>query len=85
MKAWEEELSAAEFLVSADGGRRPPDECLKSAIGEAYYAVLHGLQTMCADCFIGEEDDLSTPSKSRLEAHRLVKHGMTQIAVPIEL
>lgn len=63
MKAWEESLSTARYLSSPHDGRRPPREHLKSAIGDAYYAVFHRLQSMCADCFIGEEDDPNTPKK----------------------
>lgn len=76
MKAWEEKLSTAEFLVSTAGGRRPRLEHLKTAIEDAYYAVFHGLQTMCADCFIGEEYAPSTPDKAWLEAYRSLKHGV---------
>ena len=80
MKAWEEKLSTAEFLTSTDGGRKPNQEHLKSAIGEAYYAVLHGLETMCANCFIGEENAPDTPDKAWLEAYRSLKHGVIRSA-----
>ena len=76
MKTWEENLSTAEFLVSTEGGRSPPQEHLKTAIGDSYFAVLHGLQTMCADCFIGDEDDPNTPRKAWLETYRSLKHGV---------
>ena len=76
MKAWEENISTAGYLVTTHSGRQPPVEHLKSAIGEAYFAVLHGLQSMCADCFIGEEDDPDTPDKAWLEAYRSLKHGV---------
>ena len=46
MKAWEEKLSTAEFLTSTNDGRKPNQEHLKTAIGEAYYAVLHGLEAV---------------------------------------
>lgn len=85
MKAGEESLSTASYLVSTTGGRRPPREHLKSAIGEAYYTVFHRLQSMCTDCFIGDEDDPNTPNKAWLARHRLLKHGMTQIAIPIKV
>ncbi len=76
MKAWEEKLSTAELLVSTEGGRIPHQEHLKTAIGDAYFAVFHGLQTMCANCFIGEENDPETSDKAWLEAYRSLKHGV---------
>lgn len=76
MKAWEESLSTARYLISTHDGRVPPVEHLKSAIGDAYYTVFHRLQSMCADCFIGDEDDPNTPDKAWLEAYRSLTHGV---------
>ena len=80
MKVWEEKLSTAEFLTSTEGGRIPNKEHLKTAIGEAYYAVLHSLETMCANCFNGEENAPETPDKAWLEAYRSLKHGVVRSA-----
>ena len=76
MKAWEEYITTAEFLVTIKCGQSSSQKHLKTAIGDAYFAVLHGLQTMCADCFIGIEDDPDTPKKAWLEAYRSLKHGV---------
>lgn len=80
MKAWEQKLSTAKFLVSTESGRIPPTEHLKTAVEDAYYAVFHGVQTMCADCFIGEENAPNTPDKAWLEAYRSLRHGVVYSA-----
>ena len=67
-------------MVSTESGQVPPIGHLKTAVEDAYYAVFHGIQDMCADCFIGKENDPSTPDKAWLEAYRSLRHGVVYSA-----
>ena len=48
-------IETAELLCSKKLGRTPSQAMLKVAVHTSYQALLHCLQHMCADSFIGDE------------------------------
>ena len=67
---------AAHYIGSVPSEHLSAQVMLRIAIHTSYQAVLHCLQRMCADEFIGDESDEDRPNKAWHEVYRALRHDV---------
>lgn len=73
-------LETADLLCSSALGRTPSQAMLKMGVYASYQALLHCLQNMCADGFIGDESEEDRPDKAWHEVYRSLQHEVLRKA-----
>ena len=73
-------IESAELLCSSALGRTPSQAMLKLGVYASYQALLHCLQNMCADGFIGDESVEDRPDKAWHEVYRSLQHEVLRRA-----
>ena len=73
-------IETAELLCSPSLGRTPSQAMLKMGVYASYQALLHCLQNMCADGFIGDESEEDRPDKAWHEVYRSLQHEVLRRA-----
>ena len=73
-------IETAELLCSPALGRTPSQAMLKMGVYASYQALLHCLQNMCADSFIGDESEADRPDKAWHEVYRSLQHEVLRKA-----
>lgn len=75
--SYAEDLSeAAKFIASVRTEHLSSQAMLRLAIHASYQALLHCLQRMCADEFVGNELDEDVPTKAWHEVYRALRHDV---------
>lgn len=72
----EDMAAAARYISSVPSEHLSAQVMLRIAIHTSYQAVLHCLQRMCADEFIGDESDEDRPNKAWHEVYRALRHDV---------
>ena len=67
---------AAEFIRTVQSDQLPRQVMLRIAVHTSYQAVLHCLQTMCADEFIGDEYEEDRADMAWHEVYRALRHDV---------
>ncbi len=67
---------AADFFSSVQSEHLSAQVMLRITIHASYQALLHCLQRMCADEFIGDDSDEERPNKAWHEAYRALRHDV---------
>ena len=67
---------AASYISSVQFENLSPQVMLRISIHTSYQALLHCLQQMCADEFIGDETDEDRPNKAWHEVYRALRHDV---------
>ena len=73
-------IKTAELLCSPSLGRKRSQAMLKMGVYASYQALLHCLQNMCADGFIGDESEEDRPDTAWHEVYRSLKHEVLRKA-----
>lgn len=67
---------AADFIATVQEDHISTQAMLRIAVHTSYQALLHCLQQMCADEFIGGEKDKDRPNKTWHEVYRALRHDV---------